>query len=196
MRVDSAATLPFIAIIAFTSGIFIAKTPFATPAIAAQSQARLDNIVPIGMTLQVAVLFDKNTGDIWYYNLDKPTEVGYAGTIEALEKPLTRRAGAPVARAQETREDAYIVAGMKSDLRNLVTAEEAFFADYVKYTSRIGPGGLQFAGTRGNSSPVIRLTANGWGATIRNANSATICAIFIGSTPTPPATKEGEPQCQ
>src|SRR2546422_2428693 len=101
-----------------------------------------------------------------------------------------------VARAQETREDAYIVAGMKSDLRNLVTAEEAFFADYVKYTSRIGPGGLQFAGTRGNSSPVIRLTANGWGATIRNANSATICAIFIGSTPTPPATKEGEPQCQ
>jgi hypothetical protein len=29
---------------------------------------------------------------------------------------------------------------MKSDLRNLVTAEEAFFADSVKYTTRIGPG--------------------------------------------------------
>src|SRR3989441_11526248 len=95
-----------------------AKTPFATPAIAVQSQARLDNIVPIGMTLQAAVLFDKNTGDIWYYNLDKPTEDGYAGTIEALGKPLTRRAAAPVARAQETRVDAYIVAGRTADLRN------------------------------------------------------------------------------
>src|SRR3989442_8048675 len=159
MRVDSAATLPFIAIIAFTSGIFIAKTPFATPAIAAQSQARLDNIVPIGMTLQVAVLFDRNTGDIWYYDLDKPTEVGYAGTIQALGRPLTRRAGAPITRApQETREDVYI-SRMKSDLRNLVTAEEAFFADSVKYASRIGPGGLQFAVTTGNSLPVIRLTA-------------------------------------
>jgi len=36
-----------------------------------------------------------------------------------------------------TKEKAYI-ASMKSDLRNLVTAEEAYFADSVKYTTNLG----------------------------------------------------------
>src|SRR5882672_270267 len=36
-----------------------------------------------------------------------------------------------------TKEKAYL-ASMKSDLRNLVTAEEAYFADSVKYTSNLG----------------------------------------------------------
>lgn len=196
MRAHSAAALPIIAVTAFIAGILIAKMPFATPAVAAQSPGRFDNVVPLGMTLQVAVLLDKNTGDIWYYNLDKPSEVGYAATIQALGRPLTRRVGIGGAPAEPTtREEAY-VAAMKSDLRNLVTAEEAFFADSVKYTARIGPGGLQFAVTTGNSLPVIRLTADGWTATIRSANSATICAMFVGYTPVPPATKEGEPKCQ
>src|SRR5882757_8982102 len=35
-----------------------------------------------------------------------------------------------------TKEKAYL-ASMKSDLRNLVTAEEAYFADSVKYTSNL-----------------------------------------------------------
>src|SRR2546428_13593805 len=93
-----------------------------------------------------------------------------------------------------TKEKAYL-ASMKSDLRNLVTAEEAFFADSVKYTSRIGPGGLQFNVTTGNSVPVIRLTADGWGATIRNVNLTTVCAIFVVATPLQPATREGERKC-
>src|SRR5438552_8276407 len=41
-----------------------------------------------------------------------------------------------------TKEKAYL-ASMKSDLRNLVTAEEAFFADSVKYTSTVGAGGVR-----------------------------------------------------
>src|SRR5437879_12034745 len=36
-----------------------------------------------------------------------------------------------------TKEKAYL-ASMKSDLRNLVTAEEAYFADSVKYTTNLG----------------------------------------------------------
>src|SRR3989442_5717629 len=36
-----------------------------------------------------------------------------------------------------TKEKAYL-ASMKSDLRNLITAEEAYFADSVKYTSNLG----------------------------------------------------------
>jgi len=36
-----------------------------------------------------------------------------------------------------TKEKAYL-ASMKSDLRNLITAEEAYFADSVKYTTALG----------------------------------------------------------
>src|SRR5881397_2631586 len=42
-----------------------------------------------------------------------------------------------------TKEKAYL-ASMKSDLRNLVTAEEAYFADSVKYSATIGAGGVIF----------------------------------------------------
>jgi type IV pilus assembly protein PilA len=94
-----------------------------------------------------------------------------------------------------TKEKAYI-ASMKSDLRNLVTAEEAYFADSVKYSTTIGAGGVVFNVTTGNNNPVLALTADGWTATLSNVNTTKTCAIFIGSTAIAPATKEGEPKCQ
>src|SRR5947209_3641012 len=94
-----------------------------------------------------------------------------------------------------TKEKAYLTA-MKSDLRNLVTAEEAFFADSVNYTSMIGAGGLTFNVTSGNANPTIAKTADGWTVTISNVNTTKTCAIFIGSTAVAPANKEGEPKCQ
>src|SRR6266704_2444146 len=54
-----------------------------------------------------------------------------------------------------TKEKAYI-ASMKSDLRNLVTAEEAYFADSVKYSTSVAcanpptPGTVAFCTTTGN----------------------------------------------
>jgi len=94
-----------------------------------------------------------------------------------------------------TKEKAYI-ASMKSDLRNLITAEEAYFADSVKYTTTIGAGGVTFNVTTGNNNPTLALTASGWTATISNINTTKTCAIFIGSTAIAPATKEGEPKCK
>ena len=94
-----------------------------------------------------------------------------------------------------TKEKAYI-ASMKSDLRNLITAEEAYFADSVKYTTTVGAGGVTFNVTTGNNNPTLALTANGWTATISNINTTKTCAIFIGSTAIAPATKEGEPKCK
>ena len=92
-----------------------------------------------------------------------------------------------------TKQKAYI-ASMKSDLRNLVTAEEAYFADSMQYTSDLGTA---FAVTTGNSTPTITVTADGWTATIANVNTpSNSCAVFIGTTPIAPATKEGEPVCQ
>src|SRR5207247_2999708 len=61
-----------------------------------------------------------------------------------------------------TKEKAYL-ASMKSDLRNLITAEEAYFADSVKYTSNLG---TQYNVTSGVVGPTIAVTADGFTATV------------------------------
>ncbi len=90
-------------------------------------------------------------------------------------------------------DDAY-VASMKSDLRNLVTAEEAYFADSVRYTSR--PSRLMFATTTGVTGPTIVLTTDGWRGWVGSRYTTKTCAIFVGSVPLAPAGKEGYPACQ
>jgi len=92
---------------------------------------------------------------------------------------------------------------MKSDLRNLMTAEEAYFQDHVKYTANLeevrrywDPQGNGFRLSPGNSTPSITLVGGGWTATIQNPNTRKVCAIFVGTkTPIPPATIEGSPAC-
>jgi hypothetical protein len=85
---------------------------------------------------------------------------------------------------------------MKSDLRNLITAEEAYFADSVKYSATIGAGGITFVQSTGNTAPTINLTADGWTANIKNVNTTKTCSVYIGSTALAPAVKEGEAKCQ
>ena len=85
------------------------------------------------------------------------------------------------------------VASMKSDLRNLVTAEEAYFADSVKYTSNLG---RSFYTTTGVTGPTIILTADGWKGWVGSRRTTMTCAIFVGSSPLPPAVREGAPACQ
>src|SRR5205823_391476 len=98
-----------------------------------------------------------------------------------------------------TKEKAYI-ASMKSDLRNLVTAEEAYFADSVKYTAATActatAGSATYCETNGNTLSGLVTSSEGWKSNITNANTTKTCAIFIGSTSNTPATKEGEPKCQ
>src|SRR6266700_2859747 len=94
-----------------------------------------------------------------------------------------------------TKLKAYL-AEMKSDLRNLVTAEEAYFADSIKYSTTIGAGGVTFSQSTGNTLPAITLTADGWTANITNVNTTKTCSIYIGSTALTLANKEGEPKCQ
>src|SRR5438876_6432413 len=87
-----------------------------------------------------------------------------------------------------TKEKAYL-ASMKSDLRNLVTAEEAFFADSVKYTSTVGAGGVLYVTTRGVVGPTIILTADGWDGRVCRATTTKTCAIYVGSRALEPANK-------
>jgi len=85
-----------------------------------------------------------------------------------------------------------LVAAMKSDLRNLVTAEENYLADHSKYTTDLGP---DYHFSTGNRPPAITLTGDGWTASMTNPNTTERCTVFVGSTPLPPATREAAPAC-
>src|SRR3989441_1767412 len=105
-----------------------------------------------------------------------------------------------------TKEKAYL-ASMKSDLRNLVTAEEAYFADSIKYTTTKGCANPAPACTHSlfnNTGFTLgdittgTGTQAGWTATVTNANTAKSCEIFVGAT-SPAlgiATSEGAPACK
>src|SRR2546425_10019351 len=105
-----------------------------------------------------------------------------------------------------TKAKAY-VASMKSDLRNLVTAEEAYFADSVKYSASVActtpptAGSVNFCVTTGNTLGTIGLaTGNGgWSGTVSNTNLQTplvTCAIFVNTAALTPAITEGAPACK
>jgi type II secretion system protein G len=91
-----------------------------------------------------------------------------------------------------TKEKAYLTA-MKSDLRNLATAEEAYFSDWIAYTTTAA--NMSYTVTTGVTGLNITTTADGWNATVAHNLTTKTCGIFIGSTSTAPANKEGEPKC-
>ncbi|HYR99306.1 MAG TPA: prepilin-type N-terminal cleavage/methylation domain-containing protein [Gemmatimonadales bacterium] len=85
------------------------------------------------------------------------------------------------------------VAAMKSDLRNLVTLQESYFAQNLKYATDLGSA---YTVSAGNPVPTIMLTGDGWTATLTNVTVGQTCAVFMGSTPARPAIKEGAPACE
>ncbi len=100
-----------------------------------------------------------------------------------------------IQRFANTKEKTFLAA-MKADLRNLVTAEVVYSTDSLRYTTLIGPGGLDYRITTGNTGPSIALTADGFTAQIGNTSTTKTCAIFMGTTPLAPAVDEGVPACR
>ena len=94
-----------------------------------------------------------------------------------------------------TKEKAYIAA-MKSDLRNLVTAEEAFFSDSVKYTSDMTQ--LKYKPSTGVWTPTVAVGAGFWTATVTHTQVANkSCEIAVNTANTlVPAAGDGEPACK
>ena len=92
-----------------------------------------------------------------------------------------------------TKEKAY-VAAMKSDLRNLVTAQESYFADNTTYTTSLTTS--QFSSSSGVTVAISSATGTGWNATAYHNGTTKTCAIFLGgASAISPATNEGEPKC-
>jgi type II secretory pathway pseudopilin PulG len=101
------------------------------------------------------------------------------------------------------------LASMKSDLRNLVTAEEGFFSDNQDYAGltgaaqvngTAGAGTVAFTPTTGNVIVIAYKDAGGWAATVTNPSlKGTIqtCGVYVGSGAKPNAAvvAEGAPAC-
>jgi prepilin-type N-terminal cleavage/methylation domain-containing protein len=101
-----------------------------------------------------------------------------------------------------TKEKAYL-ASMKSDLRNMATTQESYFADFQVYTngtaSNIGGTTASLAGfvpSAGVTATAANSGGTGWSATARHTATTKTCAIFVGVAAVAPAQVEGEPKCQ
>ncbi len=95
-----------------------------------------------------------------------------------------------------TKEKAYM-ASMKSDLRNLVTAQEAYFSDHTTYTDISGLG-TSYAPSTGVTVEIDENLGSGWHATAtHNAlDSSRECWIYVGTgLATTGDGQEGEPKC-
>ena len=94
-----------------------------------------------------------------------------------------------------TKEKAY-VAAMKSDLRNLVTSEEAFFADSVKYTSNMAQ--LNFRPSTGVWTPSVVVGPGYWTAGVTHTQVLNkSCQIAVNTSNTLVTTAgDGEPACK
>ncbi|HEY3011355.1 MAG TPA: prepilin-type N-terminal cleavage/methylation domain-containing protein [Gemmatimonadales bacterium] len=112
-----------------------------------------------------------------------------------------------------------VVASMKSDLRNLVTAQEAFFSDNQDYSGAFtyvgdgtvytqvngtgGAGNLAFTPSANSTVVVVYVDAAGWSATATNpAVPATsvpnTCGVYVGvpgNAPNAAVKAEGAPAC-
>jgi prepilin-type N-terminal cleavage/methylation domain-containing protein len=95
-----------------------------------------------------------------------------------------------------TKEKAYLSA-VKSDLRNIATAEEAYFADNLTYTT--ASTSLDY-----NTSKSVTVTLDsgdgtGWGATGTHSGlpAGITCALYYGDAThvVAPATLEGVVEC-
>jgi type IV pilus assembly protein PilA len=94
-----------------------------------------------------------------------------------------------------TKEKAYVTA-MKSDLRNMMTAQESYFSDYGTYAATTGA--LKgFSQTTGVTVTAISKDDAGWQASTshKSLTSGPTCTIAVGSKAAAPLN-EGEPACQ
>ena len=93
-----------------------------------------------------------------------------------------------------TKQKAY-VAQMKSDLKNLATAEESFFYDSAFYTTSL-PALNNFRSSTGVTLNVVEATPGGWSARATHSQTPRQCVLFEGSAaPLAPAPAEGKITC-
>ena len=95
-----------------------------------------------------------------------------------------------------TKQQAYL-ATLKEDLRNLVTAEEAYFSDFTTYSNTLTT--TQYNPSAGVTYTVTGASATGWAATATHIGlvgaSIAGCHVAIGTSATTATQNEGSPHC-
>jgi prepilin-type N-terminal cleavage/methylation domain-containing protein len=92
-----------------------------------------------------------------------------------------------------------VVASMKSDLRNLAAAQEAYWVENRTYYAGAIPNlvAIQYGPSQGVLITVVNADDAGWSARATALPLTTVqCVIFYGTTPPiPPATADGAVVC-
>ncbi len=83
---------------------------------------------------------------------------------------------------------------MRSDLRNLVAAEEAYLSRTSRYAATLEELGDTYRTSTGFSISLV-VSGRSLHATARHAQTTKTCVVFLGPTPIAPATVEREPAC-
>lgn len=77
-----------------------------------------------------------------------------------------------------TKERSY-VASMRSDLRNLMTAQEAYYADNLLYSTSLGGLGVLYLTSPSVTVAIDSATNTGWGATASHASTSISCTVAV-----------------
>ena len=93
-----------------------------------------------------------------------------------------------------TKEKAY-VAAMKSDLRNLSSAQETFFGDSSYYMDASSPNTKYWQSSTGVVVGTAAGATGGWSAKVSRAGTALTCTNWVGIKGAATGN-EGEPTCQ
>ncbi len=93
-------------------------------------------------------------------------------------------AAVAIPKFSNTKEKAF-VSTMRSDLKNLVSTQESFFADSSKYggTGTTGVEGAPYSYKPSQGTTINNITgdATGWSARVTNASAKQTCRIFGGT---------------
>mgnify|MGYP001581058634 CR=1 FL=1 len=93
-----------------------------------------------------------------------------------------------------SKERAYLVT-MKSDLRNLVTAQEGYAAAGAGYTTSASLLGYGTSG--GVTVTILTADSSGWSATAAHNGTSKTCGIYLGTAAAPIAgAQAGEALCR
>jgi prepilin-type N-terminal cleavage/methylation domain-containing protein len=77
------------------------------------------------------------------------------------------------------------VAAMKSDLRNLITAQEAYASSRGSYATNTTATDLSFRSSAGVTVTIVAADTLGWAATASHNASAKTCGIHVGAASPP-----------
>jgi hypothetical protein len=114
--------------------------------------------------------------------------------------PALRAQSTPPTSADSTRA---AIAAARSDLRNMVTAQEAYYSDHQRYAASRDQLSANYRTSEGNTVSVMYSDARGWSGALKSARLIGTCTIFVGldSTKATPTERdkrigaEGVPVC-